>query len=484
MGNEGSVPQGEEGTVDEQLDAQAKAPPSATLPPGLNGGNSNGMPPGNGNNGTGAGGGNGKGRLMGSVFTRRGNAHNQNSTGIERTVEVAASYPPSHYSQNNGTTAQQVMPMPGEELTYMNPASDPDMDGGGGDYYQQQPQPQQGGPPPPQQPMYMQQQQQQKMQPQHVIPNQQYYNNHNKTDGTRTPEVGVMYASTQESFSQRSNAGTGNTATATATTSVGTIGKKSRRAGAGLISSMRNLSLGFGSGNAHSPARRQLQQQAQQVNEWETRWDEDDDEEDEEDEEDGQEYDTGGDSSSAAAAGMIQPPPPLHPQMRPDMDGGYASAQSAVAGNMSSPMTYSQQQPPPKHMPFVSPQAVTAPQYTTTPQQKAHLVTATPEAPAPLPPQRAPHRQMSDDGVEWDTGMEQQQPSAEKPNVEQFLPLLRVLGKGSFGKVNANNFAYCCIHTNQAHSPGVFFFALILHFLSRLCWCRNDSDVKPDPCLP
>jgi hypothetical protein len=40
-------------------------------------------------------------------------------------------------------------------------------------------------------------------------------------------------------------------------------------------------------------------------------------------------------------------------------------------------------------------------------------------------------RQLSD-GLEWDTGVQIQQ--KHKPNIEMFLPMLRVLGKGSFGK--------------------------------------------------
>ena len=179
------MPQGEEGgaTVDEQLDAQAKAPPSATLPPGMsssNGNNSNTTIPQNSN------GGGGKGRLMGSVFTRRGNAHNQNSTGIERTVEVAASYPPSHYSQES---QQNVVPMPGEDLTYMNPASS------GDGYYGQQQQHGHHGPPPPQQPMYMQQQHQnqQKLQPQHVIPNSQQYYKGNNDNGSLFSKIHLVF---------------------------------------------------------------------------------------------------------------------------------------------------------------------------------------------------------------------------------------------------------------------------------------------------
>jgi hypothetical protein len=141
MGNEGSVPQETE-ELDEQLEYQAKAPPSATNPPGVTPSHSHSpsslsLPLSNGlstlqhqqqsqqqhQSGVGVGGststggvaGNngvaGKGRLMGSVFTRRGNAHNQNSTGIfERTtMEVAASYPPTTNSKSPAAAISSSM---------------------------------------------------------------------------------------------------------------------------------------------------------------------------------------------------------------------------------------------------------------------------------------------------------------------------------------------------------------------------------------
>ncbi|KAG7338333.1 serine/threonine protein kinase [Nitzschia inconspicua] len=529
MGNEGSVPQqqGAEDYVDEQLEYQAKAPPSATNPPGVpplpsqllssstaavaTAGSSsssaaallsNGGPPSSsrfqhhnqsqqqstihsGGGGSGSGG-SGKGRLMGSVFTRRGNAHNQNSTGIERAV-VGVESASATNNNNNNNASHHIVPMPGEELTYMS--ADPS-----GDYYQHQQQNQHQQtydgtsikginpydqtpppPPPPPQPMYMQQQMQQQQQPVTVTPNQQYYQqDHEK--GTSTTAHAVN-------------------------TAAHALGKKSRRAGAGLISSMRNLSLGFGGGggggNANtattttttttttaaaagqSPGRANstaATRQQQQINEWETRWDEDEDDEDEEerrpedyddDDEDDDEqeginqmddYNTIQHQQQGHAPNQTvftQPPPPLHPQMRPDMDSGYASAASAAAAQISSPMPtalYSQQQQQQQHQqqqqqgPFVSPQPGMSqthlpPYAPTPPTQKAHLVTATPELPitaATAVHQRQPQQTTDDDGVEWDTGMQQSsdgQILSEKPNVEQFLPLLRVLGKGSFGKV-------------------------------------------------
>jgi hypothetical protein len=169
------------------------------------------------------------------------------------------------------------------------------------------------------------------------------------------------------------------------------------------------------------------------VNDWETRWDEDEDEEEEEEEE--EEVDYQGQQQKQQQPLPPPSPPQIHPQMRPDMDTGYSSAAAAV----SSPM------PGPGQNIYISPAQQEPPYSTsTTPTRtKAHLVTATPETPGTSIPVT------DDDGVEWDTGMTsqlqqlQQQEGkdilvlTEKPNVEQFLPLLRVLGKGSFGKVRS-----------------------------------------------
>ena len=40
----------------------------------------------------------------------------------------------------------------------------------------------------------------------------------------------------------------------------------------------------------------------------------------------------------------------------------------------------------------------------------------------------------NDDALEWDTAVRQELDG--KPDIEMFLPMLRVLGKGSFGKVS------------------------------------------------
>ena len=40
-----------------------------------------------------------------------------------------------------------------------------------------------------------------------------------------------------------------------------------------------------------------------------------------------------------------------------------------------------------------------------------------------------------DDGLEWDTAVPKSE-EERKPDVQMFMPMLRVLGKGSFGKVS------------------------------------------------
>jgi hypothetical protein len=60
-----------------------------------------------------------------------------------------------------------------------------------------------------------------------------------------------------------------------------------------------------------------------------------------------------------------------------------------------------------------------------------------PDLPPTTPP-RAPRPAIveQDDGLEWDTAAGTV-PSEEKPNIQMFMPMLRVLGKGSFGKVRS-----------------------------------------------
>jgi hypothetical protein len=63
----------------------------------------------------------------------------------------------------------------------------------------------------------------------------------------------------------------------------------------------------------------------------------------------------------------------------------------------------------------------------------------------------------------------------DRPCVEWFLPMLRVLGKGSFGKVRLREHA--CV---TANTP----FLLIFSHNSRSCSCRNELVTIEINCLP
>ena len=151
-----------------------------------------------------------------------------------------------------------------------------------------------------------------------------------------------------------------------------------KKGGMKIINSMKNLSIGNAIRGGASKSSK-----GTDVNEWETKWDEDDDDDDESDEEE--------ESEKA-------PSTPLHPQVQP---GTLNSADPTVK----------------------------VPDHAETPQQKTHLVTATPENDV-NPPQST--------STDWN--ITQRQASMDKPNVQMFLPLLRVLGKGSFGKVSESHF--------------------------------------------
>ena len=174
-------------------------------------------------------------------------------------------------------------------------------------------------------------------------------------------------------------------------------GRAGKLPGTRLINSMKNLAIsakGVAGAVAHgadhdgsvrSPA-------ADSVTDWQRQW-EDDDESDEEDE----------DNVKMPARG-------LHAPLQPGMDEGYSQA---AAG-----------------LPNVDPRLAPA----SPERESATMSTRSPkDGIIRTPPSRQFDRQESD-SVEWDTG-KQVMPRKEKPSIEMFLPMLRVLGKGSFGKV-------------------------------------------------
>jgi hypothetical protein len=197
-----------------------------------------------------------------------------------------------------------------------------------------------------------------------------------------------------------------------------------RASARGMINSMRNLSIG----NA-------LQRKTKEVNDWEKQWDEDDDDSD-----DGQQ--------DAAASGRpiegqyktnaIPPPPPPLPPSNHSLLVGSATAGTAPKSPIRHDNLYYATPPPPPPPPSLS--AVDLLSSTTAPP-----LSAAPSLVTPPPPQypyvTQPHQQHASGGLDvWETDASLPQPHAydvRKPDVDMFLPVLRVLGKGSFGKVRA-----------------------------------------------
>ena len=105
--------------------------------------------------------------------------------------------------------------------------------------------------------------------------------------------------------------------------------------------------------------------------------------------------------------------------LRPGMDDGYSQAAAGIPNG--DPRIVATAPLSPARMV----QSATMP---TTPNKDGVMF----ESPSKV----AAYSKQESDGVEWDTGA-QQMPRKEKPSIEMFLPMLRVLGKGSFGKVHS-----------------------------------------------
>lgn len=207
--------------------------------------------------------------------------------------------------------------------------------------------------------------------------------------------------------------------------------------GAALISSMRNLSLAgaLRGNNSSNASGNQGKKDAAQ--DWEKQWDEDD-----EDDSDDEELPPG--RQGAPLGGhMSASAPPLH-AMRPGMDTGHSDlAASPAPSTPSSDLKSNEGKPS-----FVTPDMVYDAPPSPTNQQRG--VVSVPQSPNVVPVTD------DDDGVEWDTGYSDDDA---KPNVTMFLPMLRVLGKGSFGKVGIASLNFFRLYIGPRPS-NIFFFIL------------------------
>lgn len=168
---------------------------------------------------------------------------------------------------------------------------------------------------------------------------------------------------------------------------------------------MRNLSLGGAlRGNNNNQGKKDAQ-------EWEKQWDEDEDD-------DSDEEDVSAGRQGAPVVARMGAAPPVH-AMRPGMDTGH----SDMAGTPSVSTTPDSKSGDAKPY-FVTPDTVYDAPSSPTHQQRATV--SAPNSPNVIP------LNDDDDGLEWDTG---EQAEDSKPEVKMFMPMLRVLGKGSFGKV-------------------------------------------------
>lgn len=161
---------------------------------------------------------------------------------------------------------------------------------------------------------------------------------------------------------------------------VGILFEKKKR-GRALYNSMRNLTI----------------RGKKNVNDWETNWDNDSDSDEEEE------------------------------PMGMDVHDNLAAQTTTTASAPSSPPR-SAPASPPRSVPVTASSipAVTPPEISTLPVEPTLIE---PEA--------------DNDEVEWDTAeeREEEEDGDDKPRVEMFLPMLRVLGKGSFGKVSLGDYS-------------------------------------------
>ena len=341
MGNEGSVPEG----ADDEFEHQARAPPSYSNPQQTTNQQSSTS---NSSRTTTAG-----GRMINTVLHRR----DKNKQNHHHSTETMTPYPAAAYSMNgNGVISSS------NGVDEMNIGQERQQQ----DYMQQETYQIQQRTEMPSNQYYAQQSQEQNQ----YASTSTSRNNHPDNPSVEQREVGVMYQSPSRPKK-------------------GGMNFRPSGRGAAIINSMKNLSIGSAiqratgkdkSGNGGGGGGGG---EGAEVNDWETKWDEDDDDESDDEE-------------------IVNPPTiPIHPLVRPNMDARQTNIPQTNEANSVE-----------------------------TTQQKAHLVTATPESDI-----HPPHRVPVEHGVDWDTGIVPGEATQDKPNVQMFLPLLRVLGKGSFGKV-------------------------------------------------
>lgn len=194
---------------------------------------------------------------------------------------------------------------------------------------------------------------------------------------------------------------------------------------------MRNLSLGgaLRGNNINNNQNSNSNQGKKEVQDWEKQWDEDeDDDDDSDDDEEDVVVDAGRQGAPLGGGQRVMggATPPMH-AMRPGMDTGH-SDMAGIPPSVSTPplsdvKTVGGGGDDGKPY-FVTPDnAYDAP---SSPTPHSRAVVSAPGSPVVIP-------ESDDDGLEWDTGHQAEEDS--KPHVQMFMPMLRVLGKGSFGKV-------------------------------------------------
>lgn len=203
----------------------------------------------------------------------------------------------------------------------------------------------------------------------------------------------------------------------------GTVVRQNPFDDAGIQTDMQNMNIS----NTQGPPSRNDESAEQ----WEKAWNSDDDDDDnEEDEEDQKQSTTSsqqqqeqpsiptaisthGQNMMPSIASTIQP---MTQVMRPQMDHAHSSTAATMPVPSSSSSSFAS-----------ATSSLPSNQIQQSQQERNERATQI------IAKKLDEQLQTGPDGIEWDTA--QNQDKYEKPSIQMFLPLLRVLGKGSFGKV-------------------------------------------------